>query len=329
MISILKTLLGSELILLGAFSLGARTPVILDSDIGGDIDDTFALLYLLKSPELDLQLVVTGDNVSEFRTRLYAKWLAATGHNKIPSGRGGDHLTEVDHYIQQRAWLGDYDISDYPGTIHDDGVGRMIELIMASPEPVRVIAVGPMQNIAEALRREPAIAPKTRLSIMGGSWSTDPKAAAHNVVRAPDAFATTLRAPWHELVVTTKEVCRQVMLEGETYPRFVQSERPKTVDPMANYRSRIDDCIIENWPQLAGVHGTRTTSLWDLVAVHAVFDRSPVKWKTMTVSVNERGSYTETPDGAEVVMSTGWNDYAGFEAFLVDRLLGDYPDLQP
>ncbi len=37
---------------------GARIPVILDTDIGGDIDDTWALGLLLKSPELDLKLVV-------------------------------------------------------------------------------------------------------------------------------------------------------------------------------------------------------------------------------------------------------------------------------
>ncbi len=34
-------------------------PVILDTDIGGDIDDTWALAMLLKSPEVDLKLVVT------------------------------------------------------------------------------------------------------------------------------------------------------------------------------------------------------------------------------------------------------------------------------
>ena len=38
-----------------------RVPVILDTDIGGDIDDTWALAMLLKSPELDLKLVYALD----------------------------------------------------------------------------------------------------------------------------------------------------------------------------------------------------------------------------------------------------------------------------
>jgi hypothetical protein len=40
-------------------SVTAKTPVILDTDIGDDIDDTWALAMLLKSPELDLKFVTT------------------------------------------------------------------------------------------------------------------------------------------------------------------------------------------------------------------------------------------------------------------------------
>ena len=39
-------------------------PVIFDTDIGGDIDDTWALAYLLRSPELDLKLLVTDHGVA-------------------------------------------------------------------------------------------------------------------------------------------------------------------------------------------------------------------------------------------------------------------------
>ena len=35
-----------------------KIPVILNTDIGGDIDDSWALSFLLRSPELDTKLVV-------------------------------------------------------------------------------------------------------------------------------------------------------------------------------------------------------------------------------------------------------------------------------
>src|SRR5471030_1364820 len=53
----------------------APISVILDTDIGDDIDDTWALVLLLKSPVLDLKLVVGDYGESQYRARLLAKLL--------------------------------------------------------------------------------------------------------------------------------------------------------------------------------------------------------------------------------------------------------------
>ena len=50
-----------------------RIPVILDTDIGGDIDDTWALAMLLKSPELDVRLVVSDTGDTTYRSRIIAR----------------------------------------------------------------------------------------------------------------------------------------------------------------------------------------------------------------------------------------------------------------
>ena len=57
----------------------APTPVIYDSDIGDDIDDTWALTMLLKSPEFDVKLVSTSCHSSQARGRLFAKMLTVAG----------------------------------------------------------------------------------------------------------------------------------------------------------------------------------------------------------------------------------------------------------
>lgn len=89
---------------------------------------------------------------------------------------------------RQQAWVKTYDLKQYPGKIHSDGVQAMIETIMNSPRPVTVIAVGPVPNLAEALKREPRIAERARFVGMHGSvrvgYGNDPKIAAeHNVKR--------------------------------------------------------------------------------------------------------------------------------------------------
>ena len=50
-------------------------PVILDTDIGTDVDDVWALVFLLCCPELDLKLVTTSTGDTEYRARIAAKVL--------------------------------------------------------------------------------------------------------------------------------------------------------------------------------------------------------------------------------------------------------------
>src|SRR5262245_37434188 len=73
-----------------ATSQGRKTPVILTTDIGDDIDDTWALGLLLKSPELDLKLAIGDYGKREYRARLLAKFLSEVGRGNIPVGMGVD-----------------------------------------------------------------------------------------------------------------------------------------------------------------------------------------------------------------------------------------------
>jgi inosine-uridine nucleoside N-ribohydrolase len=52
-----------------------RIPVILDTDIGGDIDDTWALAMLLRCPELDVRPVVSATGNTEYRAAIIARLL--------------------------------------------------------------------------------------------------------------------------------------------------------------------------------------------------------------------------------------------------------------
>lgn len=63
-------------------------PVILDTDIGTDIDDTWALAIMLNCPELDVKLVTsdTGDTI--YRSKLIARMLEVADRTDIPVGIG-------------------------------------------------------------------------------------------------------------------------------------------------------------------------------------------------------------------------------------------------
>ena len=88
----------------------ARIPVILDTDIGDDIDDTWALALLLRSPEFDLKLVVGDKGKSQYRARLLAKLLQTAGRTDVPVGIGVD--LNNGQGGRQEEWLQAYQLSD-------------------------------------------------------------------------------------------------------------------------------------------------------------------------------------------------------------------------
>jgi hypothetical protein len=70
-------------------ALAAPRPVIFDTDICDDIDDTWALAVLLQSPELDCRLVTTAVGNTAAKARVVAKYLQEAGRSDIPIGVGG------------------------------------------------------------------------------------------------------------------------------------------------------------------------------------------------------------------------------------------------
>lgn len=90
-----------------------RIPVILDTDIGGDIDDTWALAMLLRSPELDLKLVVTDTGNTAYRARVAAKLLEIGGRTDVPVGVG-IHL--ADETGPQEPWVAGYELRIIPAS---------------------------------------------------------------------------------------------------------------------------------------------------------------------------------------------------------------------
>jgi len=66
----------------------AQQLVILDTDIGDDIDDAFALALLLQSPEIKLLGITTAFGDTEMRARLVERYLSAVGRGDIPVAAG-------------------------------------------------------------------------------------------------------------------------------------------------------------------------------------------------------------------------------------------------
>jgi inosine-uridine nucleoside N-ribohydrolase len=295
-------------------------PVVLDTDIGDDIDDTWALILALKSPELDVRLVVTDFGNTEYRAKIVARVLEIAGRTDIPIGIG---IKENDEEGGQAEWVRGYDLAKYTGRIHRDGVQALVEAAMAAKGPMTLVAIGPPSNLKAALDREPRIAGKLRLAGMfgslrkgyGGRAAPEPE---WNVKARPAAARAVLGAPWREALLTPLDTCGLVQLKGKRYARVRDSKDPLLGALVDNYRLW---CRTKDWCVRDAEHVTaKSSTLFDPVAVYLAISSDLVKTETRGVRVTDDGMTVPDPAARPLAWATGWKDLDGFEEWLAARL---------
>jgi inosine-uridine nucleoside N-ribohydrolase len=295
-------------------------PVILDTDIGDDIDDTWALALLLRSPDLDLRLVTTDYGNTVYRAKIVARLLEIAGRTDVPIGIG---LRQNDREGGQAEWVREYDLARYPGTVHEDGVQALIDTVMGSAEPMTLVAIGPPPSLAAALRREPRIAGRLRLAGMFGSlrrgYGGKPVPEPEWNVRAdPAAARTVLAAPWREAILTPLDTCGLVQLAGERYARLRDSKDPLLRAVIENYALW---CPHQEWCAKDPAYvKAKSSTLFDPVAVYLAGAHDLVKTESLPVRVTDEGMTRAGGDGPKRLWATEWRSLDEFEDLLVDRL---------
>ena len=307
----------------GAPMAATRTPVVLITDIGTDIDDSWALALLLRSPELDLKLVLVDPADTQYRAKVAAKFLEAAGRADIPVAIGDNSGAMGDGLKTLTAWIAGYDIGKYPGKVYADGVGALIDVIEKSPAPLTIVAIGPAHSIALALGRAPGIASKCRFVGMYGSFDVGygggPPSAETNVRVEPAGLRAVLAAPWRDILLTPLDTCGLVSLGGERYHAIWSA----TGDP--TLRALIESyCLFsnqQNW-MTCDFFATRSTTLFDAVAVYLAYSEELVETETIRFQVTDDGYTRRTADGPYAArVAIRWRNMDGFEAQLAGRLL--------
>jgi inosine-uridine nucleoside N-ribohydrolase len=299
-------------------------PVVIDTDIGDDIDDTWALALALRSPELDVRLVVTDFGNTGERAKLAARVLELAGRADVPIGVG---IQENDDPGPQAEWVRDYDLARYPGRVLKDGVQALVDTVMASKEPVTVIATGPPPTLAKALEREPRLAAKLRLCGMYGSihrgYGKPAPEPEWNVKARVGASRAVLGAAWREAIVTPLDTCGRVHLAGERYARVRASS-----DPLLRglFEAFGIWCRNREWcARDPGFVAEKSSTLFDTVAVYLAISSELVQTETLGVRVTNEGMTLPEPGARPIRWAIDWKDLDGYEEWLTARLVAPAP----
>ena len=141
----------------------AKTKIILDTDIGDDVDDAFALALALQSPEIEIVGVTTAWGDTALRARMVRRMLAENGRAEIPVAEG--IVTKSRANFSQARWA-----ERGPDGTKKDAVEFLLETIQKNPKEITLVAIGPLTNIGAAMEKDAETFRKLkRVVLMGGS----------------------------------------------------------------------------------------------------------------------------------------------------------------
>jgi inosine-uridine nucleoside N-ribohydrolase len=140
---------------------------ILDTDIGDDIDDAFALGLALTSPELRLIGITSAWGDTALRTRMIDRLLCETGREDIPVATGVATHRPGAAAFSQAPWAR---AGQESPKHHEDAVTFLLDQAKKHPGEITLIAIAPLTNLGAAIDRDPATFRKfKRVVMMGGS----------------------------------------------------------------------------------------------------------------------------------------------------------------
>ena len=291
----------------------ARQLVILDTDIGDDIDDAFALALVLRSPEFHLLGVETAFADTELRARLVDRYLAAVGRRDIPvfagvPGQKTSHFTQAPY---ARQW---------PDRKHGGAVDFLLSQIRVHPHQITLIAIGPLTNIQAAIERDPATFKKLkRVVIMGGSvdrgYDDNKNGDTH---RPPSPEWNIVCDPAGAKALFNSGVPVFVMPLDSTQVHLERS----ALGAILAHGSPLTDQLTLLYHQWTGANEFRSPTLFDPVAVTYAMrpDLCPVT--PMRLEVDDAGN-TRRAQGEPNVSVCLKSDEKGFLDLLVSRITAD------
>ena len=254
-----------------------QTSIILDVDTG--VDDAFAVLFAAMHPAINLLGItcVDGNTHVDQVVANTLKVLDAAGAGDIPVARGAVRpllgKSQYAEYVHGADGMGDLGIAPSKRKVDSRSAVELLrDLIESSKEPVTLVPVAPLTNIALFLRAFPETAKKIhRIVLMGGSASAGnaTPAAEFNVWHDPEAAAIVFQSG----VPITMYGLDVFMRPGITSQEAAQLR--KSPEPSAQFAGKLIEAFIERLhvsPITLGDFGAVATAIHPELFTTEMFD---------------------------------------------------------
>ncbi len=291
--------------------------VLIDTDIGDDIDDAFGLALALRMPQLRVRGITTVAGPVQARARLAQSILTAARYAGVPVVPGSSTMSDgragSERFSHQPVLgTGDWRLETGELPIPSPQSPIATDLILAcsyASAPLTIIALGPLTNLAAALARDPALARRARLVAMAGKLGYP--YPDWNLRCDPDAARRVL-ASGMPITLVGMHVTLGAKMRAEQLRRLFASH-----DPLGVTLAR---CVLawRTWKR-------RIPILHDALTVAVAADPTLARLQRRRVFVGWRGFSLATRIAIPNALVCTGVDLERFHALLDARLLGGAP----
>src|SRR5581483_1619919 len=255
----------------------ARQKVIIDTDIGDDIDDAFALALAISSPEFEILGVTAAWGDTQLRARVADRMLCETGMDSIPITAGPP--TESKLVMDHAPWARSY---WKPVKQYGSAVDFILEQIRRYPNQITLLAIAPLTTVGAVIQRVPDTFRKLkRVVIMGGSVYRGYNDLGYTPAHGPDAEYN---------IASDVASARRLFASGvPLYVMPLDSTQLKLDEVKREIIFRDSTPLTDALTLLYHQWGQQTPTLYDPVAVTYAIAPQICPTKPMRIEVDDKG----------------------------------------
>jgi inosine-uridine nucleoside N-ribohydrolase len=283
--------------------------VIVDTDIGDDIDDAFALALALSSPEIQILQINSDFGDTDVRTRILDRFLEAVSRTDVVVATGVQTPMPEHHFTQrQYAERAPKNVGPHP-----DAITSTLEAIRKYPGEITLIAIGPLFNVGAIIDKDPETFRKLkRVVMMGGSFYLGAGDLGYSAPHGPDA-------EWN--IVQDIPGAQKLLASGvPIYMMPLDATQLKLDEVKRAILFKHDTAVTDQIVLLYYQWGALTPTLFDAMPVGYVIDPDLCPTTPLRVYVDAAG-YTRTQPGPPNSYVCLHSDPEKFFNFYMHRLL--------
>jgi inosine-uridine nucleoside N-ribohydrolase len=284
-----------------AAATGAPQKIIIDTDIGDDVDDAFALALAVRSPELQVLGVMTTFGDTETRAKVTDRFLGEVGRSEIPVLAG--KATTPKMPMSQRRYAENH----FAKSSHGDAVEFLLDQIRKYPGAITLVAIGPLMNVGAAIDKDAATFRQLkRVVLMGGSIRRG----------YGDLGYTTPVPPMPEWNIVNDVASAQKLFVAGV-PLFVMpldSTQLKLDEVKRAFLFNQGTAVTDQLTVLYHLWGQETPTLFDPMTIAFVLRPDLCRVQPMHIRVDEKGFTREEPGAvnAQVCLDSNAEDFFKF-----------------